>query len=45
MYQKEIGLLAHSMITIIGSVVNIIGGGGLYEHLMSMGNFTLIIIR
>ena len=33
MYQKEIGLLAHSMITIIGSVVNIIGGGGGYMNI------------
>ena len=31
---REIGLHAQNMLTILGSVVNMIGGG-LYDHLMS----------
>ena len=30
-FLKEIGLLAQNMITILGSVVSIIGGGGLHD--------------
>ena len=40
---EEIRLHAQCTITIIGSKVNIIGGGGLYDHLMSMIIFTLIM--
>ena len=32
---NEIGLHAQNMITIVGSIVNIFGGMGLHEHLMS----------
>ena len=39
---KETRLCAQNMITILGSIVNIIWGlGDLYDHLMSMRIFTL----
>ena len=42
---KEIGLWVQNMITILGSIVDIIFfyffGGNLYEHLMSMRIFSL----
>ena len=42
---KEIGLHAHIMLTILGSLVNMIGGvgRGLYDQLMSWRIFTLIM--
>ena len=43
MYLKEIGLRAQYMMTILGSIVNIIGRGNLYDHLMSTRIFTLIM--
>jgi hypothetical protein len=39
---KEIRLHAHNMLTILGSMVNTTGGD-LYDRLMSMRIFTLII--
>lgn len=42
---KEIGFRARNMITILGSIVYIIGGGGLYDQLMSTTIFTLTMNR
>ena len=39
---EEIGLCAQNMITILDPIVNLYGGD-LYEHLMSIGIFTLIM--
>ena len=44
MCQTKIGLCAQNMITIIGSnIANIIGGGWVYDDSMSMRIFTLIM--
>ena len=40
---KEIGLRAQNMIIIIGSNINIIGGQGVYDQVMSVRVFTLIM--
>ena len=40
---KKIELRAQIMIIIPGSIVNIIGGGDLYDYLMSMRIFTVIM--
>ena len=40
---EEIQLHAQCMITILGSKVNIIGEGALYDHLMSTRIFNLIM--
>jgi hypothetical protein len=41
---KEIGLQDQNMLTILGSIANMIGGD-VYDHLMSAGIFTLIISK
>ena len=40
---KEIGLHAQNMTTILGSIVNIIGGRDRYDHLMSTKTFNMLI--
>ena len=41
---KELGLRVQNLLFILGSLVNItLGGGGLYDHFMSMKFFTLIV--
>jgi hypothetical protein len=42
MFLKEIGLRAQNTLTVLGSIVNIIGED-IYDHLMSMRIFTLPI--
>ena len=42
MFSKEIGLNAQNVISILGSIVNMIGGD-LYENLMNTRIFTLIM--
>jgi hypothetical protein len=40
---KEIGLHVQNIITIHCSIIDIIGGGGLYDHVMSMRIFLVVI--
>ena len=40
MYSKEIGLRAQNMITVSSSILNKIGEGGMYDHLIGIGVFT-----
>jgi hypothetical protein len=44
MYSKEIGLCDENMITILHTIVNIIGGN-LYDHSLNTRIFTLIISK
>ena len=39
---QEIGLCAQNVLTIPSSIVNMIGGGDLYDHLMNTRLFTLM---
>ena len=43
LWWKEVGLNAPNVITILGSIVNIIGRGGLHDHLMRTRIFTLMM--
>ena len=38
-----IGLHAQNMLTILGHAINMIGGGGLYDHLLNTRISTLIM--
>ena len=39
---KEIGIHIQNMLTILTSTINMIGGGDVYNHLMSRKIFTLM---